>query len=442
MSRKHRIFPVILGSLVTLMALAVPFAHGSWNVSTNVPDTTSSSVTATTGTAPVAYFDSRYFTTIEAAVTAANNDGSAQTVYVIPGTNPTVTQSFTINSNITLRLPYASSESSPLYASLDSLSNGGGTTVYDSVNDDKCTVSNVYDKYTSSCTSTVTVNSGVVITNNGKIYIGGIQSGGGGGHVSGHIKGSYAKIVLKGTASIVSNGTMVNYGYIVGDSSTGTISLLGTTYIPFVLIEHRGGSNFCTLKMSEDLKGSPFNRFFFPSFIDVDVTFTSSSVLKAIPDLYADDSHNRDSVSIIGSGGLIAPGNNFTLNARFSFVVYSGTTKMPKHSLHFFGNWTLNSLQISVSSKLGDVALSTSSVYFPLSCYYDIEMSVASGESNASVSMSSQKVKILPGASVLINENVSVTSSGIVVYSKNTASDLKGAAGVVDYEKTNVDGVL
>nr|MCR4910983.1 hypothetical protein [Bacilli bacterium] len=47
-----------------------------------------------------------------------------------------------------------------------------------------------------------------------------------------------------------------------------------------------------------------------------------------------------------------------------------------------------------------------------------------------------------PGASVLINENVSVTSSGIVVYSKNTASDLKGAAGVVDYEKTNVDGVL
>lgn len=54
----------------------------------------------------VAYFGSRYFTSIEGALKAAEEDSSANTVYVIPGTNPTITRSCTIASNDTLCIPY------------------------------------------------------------------------------------------------------------------------------------------------------------------------------------------------------------------------------------------------------------------------------------------------------------------------------------------------
>ena len=330
---------------------------------------------------------------------------------------------------------------------MPSSSNGGGTNAYDSLYSDGTTVSDVYTRYSSYCKLTVTVVSGVTITNNGKLFIGGTQSGGGGGYVSGHIGqksgvGGFAKMILKGTASLISNGVFVNYGYLFGDNSTGTVSLLGTTYVPFVLIEHRGGSNFCVLKMTDNLKGSPFNRFFFPSFVDITTNFTGNSILYAIPDLYANSQHNRDRTTMIGSGGFIQPGNNFSLTVNFTFETYSGSTKMPKHTMDFYGNFTLNSLSISVDAGITTVQMSTSDVYFPVSCYYDISLHVSSGQSSASVSLGSQKVKILPGASLIIDNGVSVTSQGMCVYSKDTASDLKGAAGAVNYEKANVDGIL
>ena len=226
-------FKELLLFLLASLSISVSPNKGSagWSTATNVPVGTTSDILSPTKRAAVAYYDSNYYATVEAAVNSANATNAAKTVYVIPGSNPTITSSFTINSNVTLVLPYDLSNtiSNSLYLALPSSSNGGGTNAYDSLYSDGTTVSDVYTRYSSYCKLTVTVVSGVTITNNGKLFIGGTQSGGGGGYVSGHIGqksgvGGFAKMILKGTASLISNGVFVNYGYLFGDNSTGTVS--------------------------------------------------------------------------------------------------------------------------------------------------------------------------------------------------------------------------
>ena len=103
---------LIKGLILSLFgALAIVFLPtnilATWTTGNgNKTPVGASSNFASTVANPVAYYDSNYFPTVEGAVKSANNAGGSKTVYVIPGTNPTINKSFTINSGITLCLPY------------------------------------------------------------------------------------------------------------------------------------------------------------------------------------------------------------------------------------------------------------------------------------------------------------------------------------------------
>ena len=412
---------------------------------------------------------STYYTSIEKALQVGNGNQTADVIYVIPGINPTISKSCTISKEDTLVLPYEAAEysgSSNQYFYRAVTSDDMPTTEdYDSVQT-TTKIANVYSN-SANVTSTITVTNGATITINGALFIGGVQSGSNGGNIAGFVT-KCAKMVLSNGASIQNNGTFVNFGYVVGEDTKDStephvINAAGSmSYGPFVVVEHRGGTVFSNLASCE---GSPFNRFYFPSFVNVVVKYGGSASFTAIPDLYADSHHNRCKVSIVGSDGLIAPKDDFSLISLFTFEDSDGNTDLnggviPKNYLNFYGPFDVNSLSLTVTIKrtvIGEeitikVPLSTKKCYFPLSCYYDIKLNKANNGNESVITSSEQKIKVLPGSRLVIGESVSFSCPGLAIYAKYDSnkyasqigedSDINGIAGAVAYEKMNEDGIL
>ncbi len=399
-----------------------------------------------------------YYTSIEKALSVGKENASSDVISVIPGVNPTISESCEISSEDTLVLPYSKSEGSDsLYKAV---ANG---TMDSTAGYDSSTVStqktNVY-KNCANITSIVTIASEKTLTNNGKLLIGGIQSGSGGGNIAGFVT-TCAKMVLSQNAKIQNNGTFVNFGYVVGVDTKDTteahvINAAGsTTYGPFVVVEHRGGTAFSGLTSCD---GSPFNRFYFPSFVNVLTRYEGATNDKgcasftAIPDLYAGDQHNRCEVSIIGPDGLIDPQENFSFLSFFTFEDSDGNASlsdgtMPRNYLNSYGSFNVNSLALNRPVKL-----TTESCHFPISCYYDVQLNKAENGNLSVVSSEKQKIKILPGGSLIINESVSFSCPSLANYSAYSEdkynsqtgeeSDISGYACAVDYEKMGTDGIL
>ena len=187
---------------------------------------------------PVAYYDSTYFSSLEAAINSANNVGN-KTVYVIPGSNPIVKNSFTINSGVSLILPYENET----YINSPTSSN-----VFKEQDDA------TYMKLK------VTLDDGVKITNYGTMIVGGsIGAGAGAGLYGGATNGNYAQLTLKDNSQVLcKNGSKLTvYGYIteyakhqgdydeVADRTTWPKIILESGSIlnaPFIIHDFRGGS--------------------------------------------------------------------------------------------------------------------------------------------------------------------------------------------------------
>ncbi len=402
-----------------------------------------------------------YYTSIEKALQVGNGNQTADVIYVIPGINPTISKSCTISKEDTLVLPYEAAEylgSSNQYFYRTVTSDDMPTTEdYDSVKT-ATRLANVYYN-SANITSTITVTNGATITINGALFIGGVQSGSNGGNIAGFVT-KCAKMVLSNGASIQNNGTFVNFGYVVGEDTKDStephiINAAGSmSYGPFVVVEHRGGSAFYGLM---ECDGSPFNRFYFPSFVNAVVEYKDSAAFTAIPDLYAGGQHNRCKVSIIGTDGLIDPKDDFSVISLFTFEDSEGNANlnggvMPKNYLNFYGSFGINSLLLTVSFSLFSLPLSTSSCYFPISCYYDVQLNKAENGNQSIVSSEKQKIKILPGGRLVIGESVSLSCPGLANYAAYSSDkynsgtgeyeDINGYAGAIKYEKMDEDGTL
>ena len=101
MQSRKKSTPLLVLSVASLVTY---LGFSSWNLNSSA--TKDFEIKTNKTDTKVAYFGSRYFTSIEGALKAAEEDSNANTVYVIPGTNPTITRSCTIASNDTLCIPY------------------------------------------------------------------------------------------------------------------------------------------------------------------------------------------------------------------------------------------------------------------------------------------------------------------------------------------------
>lgn len=180
----------------------------SWNL--NSPKTQDFKINLDNSGKKVAYFGSRYFTSIEGALKAAEEDSGANTVYVIPGTNPTITHSCTIASNDTLCIPYEDDQKNVHnYFSEKYNSEINGNSFAD----------NEVSKYRKNLITLIDST----INIDGTLQIGGRT---GGSSNQGATTGYYCDLLRKNSVLNV-KGTLESYGFIhADDSSSNSASII------------------------------------------------------------------------------------------------------------------------------------------------------------------------------------------------------------------------
>jgi len=357
----------------------------------------------------VAKSGNTYYGTIESALSAV----SSGTVYVLVGKNPLIRNDCTIKSGVTLCLPLGDD------GTWENIGNNGGTN-----GSHKFAKDHAYGNKNLLKASAV-LSAGKTLTNLGTLNIGGTITAGNGGANAGFTCGNYSQLTLEANAKVDSpSGSIKCYGYIAEESlDNGSAVVMGnanaatpTLTLPFVVIEHRGGTAFAGLANSSSdltsnpakINATPFNRFLLPN-ITAELTVNYGAKLEAFADLYANSQHNTTTVNLIGTD------DKYLLSITSDTKVvskYNPETKVT--DLNIKGDANINSLTLELSVGL-TAKLSTEPVYFPLSWYFNITLSKFENGSNATVTAAKQALKILPGCVVTIDEGVTANMKTIFV---------------------------
>ena len=392
-----------------------------------------------------------YWRTIEEAVNKAQ---SGATVWVMPITavdssDPiTITRDCTINSGVTLVLPYGQFTGSN---SADVRNSGYEATLHtENVTNSAGEV--IYTKYTSPnelvCTTLVKVAKEVVITlNGGTLEISGELSGGGGGSdYAGHTARYHAVLELGEKAQIVvdrdyDSSIIKAYGFITEetkDNESGVTLNAGVLWQPFTLRDFGGGTYMATFASTshvtlngntssavgslvkdyiEDIGEkyglSAFNEF---QFINVHpkLTINYYAEMNAWANLYADSQQNDAEVKIIGNSDdyLIK-----LTNAQSSFVgKYNKDNGVT--DIDMFGGAELKYLSLKVPLKTIDIVgtvgidINTSNLYFPISWAYDISLNNGDYVFNSDV-------QLMPGSRLEVGADATLTSTHAIYVHKD-----------------------
>lgn len=394
----------------------------------------------------VATYNSEYYFTLDGALIAANakNSGTVKVIvdedYYDKQTANTITIS-EIKSGVTLSIPWAGE-----YESVDGYTASSKASVKDAkvlglVYSEN--LGHAFNKQANYLKSVVIVSSNLV--NNGTINIGGVISGKQGDVVASQTAKYHAELDLGENVILTNNGRINCYGYIDElKVDTATIDNYGTIEAPFSITEHRGGKYFVGYKSGLDnsftsSKGgaSPFNRFFSLNIFAKTIHNTNSK-FNGYVDLYANSTHNESLIKLIAtsdSDSLI----NLTSGAILETKVNRATLV---NTMDFYGSFTLNALEISLSLSITSVDINTKNVLLPISWYFNVNMHKFK-DGNASTVKLSQNIKLLPGAKMVIDNGVTVTADYMAVYKEfPTSTDYTGAgsyfslnSAYVQYEK-------
>lgn len=341
----------------------------------------------------------------------------------------------TIKTGVTLFLPYDQSKTSV---------NETITDVTDSNN--KLVINNAsYRKLE------LIVADNLTIINNGTIQIGGITSGGGGDKTNaGHTSGDYAQITLGSNVKIESYGNIDCFGFIMEKSDNNDSQLTmhsGELKMPFVVVEHRGGSKLLTLAGGTfaamfgriNFKSTPFNRFFMQNVV-AKLNIEAKAKLLGHANLRTSTPKQDNTTDI----NLVGNANNCLLQLSESGRIeakYNIQTKVT--NLNIFGDVKINAMELTIKSPI-TVSISTKNVLFPISWYYNITLNTLEDKSSATVDASQvQGFKLLPGASLVVGENVTLKTKEIAVY--QTFEDQACAAIVYETKEPavlKIDGTL
>lgn len=256
----------------------------------------------------------------------------------------------------------------------------------------KGTVENEYIRLT------LTIIKNVNVTIGGNIIVQGLL-GTSGGALEGHTSAWHSQIVNNGKMIFTSGANLDVRGYIKGSGSMEFQSK-AHVYSPFVVYDFRGGTNTVTTFRKAGI--SPFVQYDMPN-IQCAQSYLAGAVHTGYVDLYASDAHQTDKKDFIGPNGVIN-----IKSGRLEKTYSNGRTR-----LRFVGEIALNSLSLTVQS----VTVKMSDVLFPISWKYDIEIGDNSASDNTTLTTSFD-YKLLPGASITINKNATLTTSGrIIAYS-------------------------
>ncbi len=308
---------------------------------------------------------------------------------------------YTVKAGVTLFLPYDTTQDTARKVGESGAETN--TTGLNGTTQLNKTYSSLGDK--NLCDLTVTVPAGIELTNAGTLNIGGITSGGGGGaSPAGQTNSGYAQLVLGANAKLTSTGTMNIYGFIEeesADNGSKVVIQSGTTTIPFVVVEHRGGTKFSAIY--DYMVAAPFNRFYLQN-ITSTYEVHSGATLLAHANMYASSHDNTADVKFIGGARHFVQ----LLSDSYVSVKYDVKSKVTKWDC--YGSITINALTLTVIG----VDVGTAGLMFPVSWYHNFVFHTNGAP--ATVTSTSQDMKILPGGSITIDKDVTFKIKKLFVY--------------------------
>lgn len=383
-----------------------------------------------------------YYNKVENALKAAQNSTTAETIYVIPGKNPTILTNCTLSSEDTLILPYEG----------ENWDDRNGTSTKENQFAD-CTEANISANKKSDVKIGTSSGTSVTLTINGTLNVGGILGCKVQG-LSGFTSSSYAQISLYKNAQIIVNGTLDLRGYIkeadFSNASSGLVINKNATFnLPFVVYDYAGGSATAGIyaagteyltaallgkEISPNGSAFPFNLFDCPNCQVLTKIFAGSSTNgyislytqeKSIAELFDfKESWNTESISLIGSSiSSILYLKAGYLNIRFTKTnkveATDVTAKANTTVIDAYGNFELGSLNMAINAQICTVSINTSNVYFPMS--YHFEVNVKSGYTLTN----SNKLKIMGDANLNIEQGASLSNSGTIIVYNTSYTDIK-----------------
>lgn len=247
-----------------------------------------------------------------------------------------------------------------------------------------------------------------VVTVNGTILIRGLL-GAEGGILEGHTSGSHSQLINNGTLQFNNGSTLVARGYVKG-SGIAYFNNGSNVYSPFVVRDFRGGTNTTTVFRKGNI--APFSQYEMPNIQCVQY-YRYGTKHTAYVDLYASKKHNSDSVTAIGTGGIIEVKDNG------SYV--KKTYSNHKSTLSIIGNAIIGDLSLSVSG----ITVKMSDVQFPIPWTYDIN--IGDGVTTSSLT-AAYDYKVLTGANIVVNSSATLTTNkSVIIYSTFTDTEFGGA---------------
>lgn len=397
--------PIFALSLTTLLSVAL--GYGEWVIIAS-KDLGKSPVV---NEKKVCYIGNTYYTTVEAALTAAENNPGADTIYVIPGANPTLSVNSVTGKN-TFLLSSNDKMIVAFYSDVDK------KTVY--VNSKKGINTN---QSAITIKNTLTIGSGVTLKIEGTLETSGrLNAGDGGQAYAGNTYGDCTRILLDANAKITCSGTINCYGYIEETTTDNGSSLEmasgSNLNMPFVMRDFRGGSSTKGIYAEKDSKRCfPFNQYELSN-ISVKTTLLHGAKLSCFTSINAGGGvQNIEELKIVG------PDNKYlfqTISSENSKIVYrhvpstsanDGNPLKGKSEITFIGGANFNSISLSLLSK----QIISSEYYFPLNHYFSFKFVNPKGVEKSSFSIPSM-TKVMPGCNFEIGENCDVSIGNMVIY--------------------------
>lgn len=353
-----------------------------------------------TGVAYIQGEEDTLYTTIEGALAVANSlasSNSPKTVYVVPGTNPTISTQCYVGNNVTLTFPYegttyetASDDSGDLPGFAD---NNPETYRKNSV-----LVKTLYND-NNEVIPTITIDEG------GKINVGGRRRS-----ISpqGCTSGNYVELVLEENARIDNYGDIYCMGYIKedADNNGSIINIFNTGNITQPLVVYDWSA---TRYISAGItaKVFPFNYFDFPQ-VSPTLVFYGNASLEASAWMYGDSAGDMfASAYILGSetnSALITQNSNDSNNKIIwkNIDTNAGTsisTSKTSHkiSIQTYGNYSLKYFELNVKGY----EINSQDYFLPFSNFFTIE--IQEGTFNID-----EDVKLMPGAKVINHKGATI----------------------------------
>lgn len=417
-----RWFKIVFCTLMVVFSVSIGFSD--WVYPDNSGDKTRETKTADVSDKVVcAYFSGNpnKLYSIEDALDKAASNTTAETIFVKPGINPTISRNCTIAKEDTLILPYegesfggASGERDHQYPSF---------------------ADSTDDNVLKNRKSKVTLSANKVLTNYGTLKVGG-QVGTQGIEISGMTGGMYSEIALESGASIVNgsgacqSGTIECYGYIKESSKNNGSSIsvkYGLLKEPMVIYDFKGGTY--SFKMyGKDV--FPFSIYDFPN-IQVETSIYYNAEVNVMMTLYAANKFAKfDDCNILSNKSKslfkLTDANGF-VKMKYTSPYWSDktgealTTKSHGDEnnqstvITFNGSGRIDSISVNAIKlfgvpELGNIGNVDSKDYFlPISYRYKIIIGAGTFEI-------SNKVRFITGSAMIINKGAQVNFSTAAMF--------------------------